>query len=298
LVQVASPPIPALNTRPGLALPSVAASLGPLTDLAGTWMGRGFSLVSLPDFDSTPPSTGPKPFRLKLNSTVETLEVTPIGGGVPNRGSTGQSDIKIFGLRYLQRVSDALTSEALHIEPGFWLRVPSTDVPAGGPTVVRQASVSHGSSVLAVGTGLHLAGGPAIGPASSRPVKNPVGTPLSAEFLAPFTDPPLPPGFKPSFVQNPNLALQEAIRAQNVMHTVALTISTAAPASGLGGGIVNMPFDIANANATRLDASFWIETVKQADGTTFQQLQYTQTVILNFLGVNWPHISVATLTKQ
>jgi hypothetical protein len=63
------------------------------------------------------------------------------------------------------------------------------------------------------------------------------------------------------------------------------------PANGLGGGIVNMPFDIANA-------SFWIETVKQADGTTFQQLQYTQTVILNFLGVNWPHICVATLIKQ
>jgi hypothetical protein len=28
------------------------------------------------------------------------------------------------------------------------------------------------------------------------------------------------------------------------------------------------------------------------------QLQYTQTVILNFLGINWPHISVATLLKQ
>jgi hypothetical protein len=298
LVPVASTPIPAASTRRGLALASVGASLGPLTDLAGTWMGKGFSLISLPDFDSTPPSTGPKPCQLKLNSTVEILEVTPIGGAAPNRGSTGQGDIKIFGLRYLQRVSDAVTSEALHIEPGFWLRVPSTDVPASGPTVVRQSSVSHGSSVLAMGTGLHLTGGPEIGPASSTPVKNPVGTPLSAEYLAPFSDPPLPPGFKPSFVQNPNLALQEAIRAQNVMHTVALVISTAAPASGLGGGIVSMPVDIANANATRLDASYWIETVKQADGTPFQQLQYTQTVILNFLGVNWPHISVATLTKQ
>ncbi len=28
------------------------------------------------------------------------------------------------------------------------------------------------------------------------------------------------------------------------------------------------------------------------------QLQYTQTIILNFLGINWPHISVATLLKQ
>jgi hypothetical protein len=298
VAQVASPPIPALNTRPGLALTSVAESLGPLTDLAGTWIGKGFNLISLPDFDSRPPSTGPKPFRLKLNSTVEILEVTPIGGTVPNRGSTGQSEIKIFGLRYLQRVSDAVTGEALHTEPGFWLNVPRTDVPGSGPTVVRQGSVPHGSSVLAVGSGLHLTGGPEIGPANSTPVKNPVGTPLSAEYLSPFTDPPLPPGFKPAFVRNPNLALQEAILGQNIVGTVVLTISTAAPTSGPGGGIVSMPFDVANANATRLDAIFWIETVKQADGTTFQQLQYTQTVILNVLGVNWPHICVATLIKQ
>ncbi len=301
MVQAPSPPIPALNTRPGLSLADVAGSLGPITDLAGTWIGKGFSLISLPDFDSKPPSTGPKPFRLKLNSTVEILEFTPIGGLVPNRGSTGQDDISIFGLRYLQRVSDALTNEPLHIEPGFWLNVPRTDIPADGPTVVRQASVPHGSSVLAVGTGLHLSGGPEIGPANSTPVKNPVGTPLAPEYLAPFADPPLPPGFKPGFVRNPNLALLEAIRGQTIAHTVVLIISTAAPLNGsgqLGGGIVNMPFDIRNANATRLDAIFWIETVKQADGTTFQQLQYTQTVILNFLGINWPHISVATLTKQ
>ena len=28
------------------------------------------------------------------------------------------------------------------------------------------------------------------------------------------------------------------------------------------------------------------------------QLQYTQKIILNFLGIDWPHISVATLVKQ
>jgi hypothetical protein len=31
-------------------------------------------LISLPDFDPNPPSTGPKPFHLKLNATVEILE--------------------------------------------------------------------------------------------------------------------------------------------------------------------------------------------------------------------------------
>ena len=29
----------------------------------------------------------------------------------------------------------------------------------------------------------------------------------------------------------------------------------------------------------------------------FMQLQYTQTVTLNFLDIDWPHISVATLLK-
>jgi len=80
-----------------------------------------------------------------------------------------------------------------------------------------------------------------------------------------------------------------------------LIISTAAPPNGPDtqkGGTVNMPFDIPNADATKMDAIFWIETVQQSDGSTFLQLQYTQTVILNFLNIDWPHISVATLVKQ
>ena len=61
---------------------------------------------------------------------------------------------------------------------------------------------------------------------------------------------------------------------------------------------MNIPFVVANANVTQFDAIFWIERVRQPDGSHFMQLQYTQTVILNFLGINWPHISVATLVKQ
>jgi hypothetical protein len=48
----------------------------------------------------------------------------------------------------------------------------------------------------------------------------------------------------------------------------------------------------------QFDAIFWIEKVLQTDGSHFMQLQYTQTVILSFLGISWPHISVATLVKQ
>ena len=56
-----------------------ANQLGPLADLPGTWVGKGFNLISLPDFHDS------KPFRLQLNSTIETLEFTPIGGKIPNR---------------------------------------------------------------------------------------------------------------------------------------------------------------------------------------------------------------------
>jgi hypothetical protein len=89
-------------------LAAVASELGPLADLAGTWVGGGFNLISLPDVDSKPPRTGPKDFRLKLNAIREILEFTPIGGAVPNRGlvtdlgnNTGQVDINLFGLIYL-----------------------------------------------------------------------------------------------------------------------------------------------------------------------------------------------------
>jgi hypothetical protein len=280
-------PDPPINTRPGLPFAAAEEGLGLLADLAGTWVGTGFTLISLPDFDSSPPSTGPAPFRLKLNATVEILELDPIGGVVPNRGSTdptgktGQLDIKISGLRYLQRVSDAVTNEALHIEPGLWLNVGATTVPPGRPTVVRQGTIPHGNSLLALGE-------------PPTPVN-------SGPRIDPFDNPPLPPGFTLPMVKNPNLALLAAISGQNITRTVVLPISTAAPAGGPAtqvGGIVNMPFDVSNANATRLDAIFWIETVEQVNGSSFLQLQYTQTVTLNFLGIDWPHISVATLVKQ
>ncbi len=53
-----------------------------------------------------------------------------------------------------------------------------------------------------------------------------------------------------------------------------------------------------NANATQCTATFWIETVKNKDGSEFLQLQYSQTVLLDFGNIIWPHISVGTLVKQ
>ena len=64
------------------------------------------------------------------------------------------------------------------------------------------------------------------------------------------------------------------------------------------GGINNIPFVNTNAKATTMSSIFWIEKVLDSTGNVFMQLQYTQTVILDFIGIKWPHISVATLIKQ
>ena len=55
-----------------------------------------------------------------------------------------------------------------------------------------------------------------------------------------------------------------------------------------------LPYD-PNANTARVSAIFWIEHVKDEKGNEFDQLQYTQRVLLNFNGLSWPHITVATL---
>jgi hypothetical protein len=153
---------------------------------------------------------------------------------------------------------------------------------------------SAGDALLAQGAALTVHGGPRIGTASSTPTRNPPNpTPFPLGYLDPFLNPPLPPGIELRSVQNPNHVLEAAILGQNIINTVVLQISTVP-----NGNIGNIPFVVRNANATKLDAIFWIETVQQPDGSTFLQLQYTQTVILNFLEIDWPHISVATLTKQ
>ena len=68
----------------------------------------------------------------------------------------------------------------------------------------------------------------------------------------------------------------------------------------LGTANPAQPSNPTNANAFVLqsEATFWIETVQPDQGHPFQLLQYSQTVTLNFLGIDWPHISVATLYRQ
>ncbi|MBV8696051.1 MAG: hypothetical protein JO125_04110 [Chloroflexi bacterium] len=294
---------------------TVLRNLGALADLPGTWMGNGFNLISLPLPLSQDPNRR-KIFRLKLNATHETLSFTEIGAPIPNRGFA-QDDIAFLGVHYFQQVSDAVTNAALHLEPGMWLNLPITTAPAEPPTIVRLATIPHGDAMLAqsdlVLTGLQ--GGPKIDPVDSTPftLNQTTGArqnETSPIYLDQFTHTALPPGIPVGSIANPNLVISNAIRGQNITNTVVIRVN-ATPIGGINGtpiappskpnnvgGIVNIPFVNINADANSFSAIFWVETVENSDGTQFLQLQYTQTAILDFDNIKWPHISVATLVKQ
>jgi hypothetical protein len=294
--------------RAGAPSDTLQDNLGPLAELMGSWRGKGFNLVSLPDKQDG------KPFRLMLNATMETLAFTPIGGKIPNRGSL-QGDIFLFGLSYMQQVSDAVTNEGLHFEPGLWLNLPVTTNPPTTPTVARLGTIPHGDALLAQGDFFTVNGAPQIDPVDSTPFKLNAKTgarnnETDAGYLAPFTSTRLPAGIPTGAIANPNVVLTNAIKGQKIVSTVVLRVNAAAVGGINGtplvppnspstvGNISNVPFVTANANAGSFSAIFWIETVQNPDGSQFMQLQYTQTIIFDFLNVKWPHISVATLIKQ
>ncbi|AYV82445.1 MAG: hypothetical protein Hyperionvirus1_24 [Hyperionvirus sp.] len=273
---------------------------GPLTELIGTWVGLGFTLTSLPAYDSRPPSDGPKDFRLLLSVTEEELKFIPMEDLIPNRGAlagidirdAGQKDINMTGLNYFQKIIHRESKGGLHLENGTWLNVPCTDYPKQGPTVVRMGTIPHGDAFLAQSTYIgEIYGKPTIESISSLPT-GPGTDKLGYSDVYLF--PEVPATITAEMVLNPNLFLLRDIADQLIVKTTEIKVTT----SDNNGGIANMPFVVVNANATRLDAIYWIETVIGADGQTFLQLQYTQTVILNFLGIDWPHISVATMRRQ
>jgi hypothetical protein len=149
-----------MTTEARFAPTNILEPLGLLGALAGTWHGKGFNLIARPDFvDKTD-------LYLQLNHTKETLTFTPIGSPIPNRGF-GQPDIQLFGLTYLQQISDAARDGALHIEPGIWVTQPNTTFPPQNVSppaqlVFRLGTIPHGNSLLAQGIAETFTGPPVL----------------------------------------------------------------------------------------------------------------------------------------
>src|SRR3954447_8946798 len=159
--------------------------LGAIGSFTGTFRGAGFNTIFRPqDFAVSPtplpnPAKGPDDNILELNPTTETLEFSDALGSIPNRGMV-QGDIFLHGIPYVQKindVSDPTQPVGIHFEPGVWLTVPLTTAPAEGVTLVRMASIPHGTTINAQGTSFTVAGGPRIDPVDITPF--PIGDPAN-----------------------------------------------------------------------------------------------------------------------
>ncbi len=289
------------------AVPSqraTAENLGPLQDLPGFWEGTGFSLTARPDFSAG----NPDGFFLELNLLRETIEFTTIGSPVMNRGSV-QGDIAMYGVTYLHRVTDATTGEALHIEPGMFLNVPATTEPAADASIARLATIPHGTSFCAVGFAQHVAFDklPDIPPANTVPFPAgspppPPGTPnpFPAYDLGAgtrFRTVPVPPGITQDVIADPHVLLREALSEQAADGHVLTRVTWLITSTQRAGGIGNIPFIVSNANPLSLESVFSIETVQSPAGAEYLQLGYSQTALLNFRGLSFPHVTVGTLVK-
>jgi len=232
-----------------------------------------------------------------------------------------------------------------------------TTAPAEGVTLVRMASIPHGTTINAQGTSFTVAGGPRIDPVDITPF--PIGDPANrikfpsqqANDASTFRIPQDLSNFiaagtiTQAILDNPNIVIRNRADAQNITSTTVIIIRTSPADPLFGGGTDNIAFLLGdttaaapNANAVQMTAIFWIENVSeqitmppysgdqpvivQGDtsaggptpsfavsspteipaGTkidvTYTQIQYTQTVLLNFNGLSWPHVSVATLVPD
>jgi len=298
-----------------LGVPALPNPLGLLAELKGEWHGTGFNQIWRPLF-STPASD----HFLELNETKEVLQFMEIPGDIPNRGFL-QIDIELHGLTYLQKINDANVKQngklaGIHIEPGIWIRIPATTNPSDPETVTRMASIPHGTTIVAQGTASSL-NGPlppfptvditpfAIGnPAAKVPFPNEQTLSNPSQFRTASGD---IPHVVQAWLDNPNVVLANAIAGKKIKSFVVLQIATSPDPSAAtpppppptsGGGTSNIGFlqgaaGGPNAQDVQVNATFWIEELDNGK----HLLQYSQTVLLNFAPLSWPHVSVATLEK-
>jgi len=279
------------------------AALGPLAGLAGNWSGRGFNAIWRPHRNKSD-------HFLELNVTNDQIDLEVINGLIPNRGFV-QGQIFMSGLQYLQQISDANVTvdgnpAGLHLEPGVWISIPALTDPQEPAAVTRMASIPHGTTILLQGTASTATGGPSIPDVSLTPFS--IGD-RSSTFDFPEQHLNQTTGFRTSGVgltgitqamlNNPNSVLTG--NTANVKTTIRMHVSTTPGGDFVGGGASNMAFlvgtkDGPNADAAHVEATFWLQTL--AGDTEPKRLQYSQTVLLNFNGISWPHITVATLTKS
>jgi hypothetical protein len=259
--------------------PPPVPTLGPLSAFTGTFHGNGLNAIFRPDIGSPtklPVNPGPSSNLLELNLTRQTLSFSRPLGSVPNRGEV-TPDIFLNGVSYLLTVSD-ITNPAkpigIHFEPGLWMRVPETKDPAEGVTLVRMASIPHGTTLNAQGTFRTFSGPPSIPPVSITPSNGRFPNQTASNAHTARIPQDLGPFIKDGSItqrilDDPNTVLREATAYQTILSTTALAVATTPDSPLFGGGLDNIAFLLGNKSATKpnsqstqMSSFFWIETVE------------------------------------
>ena len=249
-----------------------------------------------------PPPQPPNTAVLELNLTTEELDFSDQLGSVPNRGFQNQRDITLNGISYLQTVKDVTNCKTgkadgpptdIHAETGFWMNVPASDVnPVVGNTLLRMASIPHGTTINAQG-GPSVPepeqGAPGIGKRDITPFQVQCGQnipkPKDSQTASNAGTPRLPQDLSlfikegtitQDILDDPSVVLKNINKQLDITETLTFNVTTSSkPFSGPpdtapkeGGGTANIAFlvgqtpDIPNANAIEMDATFWVETVQ------------------------------------
>lgn len=297
--------------------------LGPFKLLPGTWSnepglaGRGWNMIALP-FGPPQGATFRPPYRLLMNQYDENLVFDLVDKAVPNRGiapaAAGpptSADQLLVTLDYEQGVKQLAAEDfpstglggpggaAIHHEPGLFLHM-TDPLDEDSTDIARLATIPHGDSVLAMGTARVSDGPPSIPAINVLPlgVDHDLETNRYLEPYKHFRDNPFRGLFDPTDATG---LLRVANEGLDIVRTTTLEFDSTLPT----GGISNIPFVVRQANASEMKSTFWIQEVRQHDGTIGLRLQYLQIVQLDFFDrfdggpgrIKWPHVSINTLAK-
>ena len=175
-----------------------------------------------------------------------------------------QGDIFLNGVPYLQVISDITVptqSIGIHFEPGIWVIVPATTNPAEGVTLVRMASIPHGTTIDAQGTFTTIAGKPTIPAVDITPTLNaPPQTKIKfpSQTATNNNSARIPQDLTPfiaagtitqAILDDPNTILRNHIAPQTITSTTIISISTSPTAPLFGGGTDNIAFLLGNPTA-------------------------------------------------
>jgi hypothetical protein len=296
-------------------------SLGPLKGLLGTWEGSlGLSVVRLPEVKHGGDGGKTAAFSTLVQNYTESVTFTPIFGAVLNRGyqdanqydPAGQLNQTLLGVTYALQIYEldpaGQRGQLLHVENGQWLKQATPGVDKGW-SFGRMALIPHGSAVIATGSSEARA--------SAAEVKESMQGLQDAGGFSGF---PSNQGFAPLGygdlggipAGDPLSKLVQDMGEDGVnVEADELRVS-----SGDGAGSIAM---LQNIKSQVFNEDFlltlWIQRVRDGAGSQYEQLQYIQSVQLDFEAkfspecesrvasssrdclIKWPHYQVNTLRK-